>query len=170
MEIKKNNNSKVEVETRDTETDVAVNNDEVEIIEMLELDQEFDLSDFTLVKANNRQNHGNISPAVLCVVNTAKSGKRIHIIDDVLKNLNYPKHVQIAIAPNKFVISNGAFESVEEQFNLKKSGKSWVIYSYNLVEKITSALQLDFSNRSCVNLYKVRYITKNGFEVAIISQ
>ncbi len=94
------------------------------------------------------------------LVNTAKSGKRLMLKKEVLEELELEETVEIGLIKDTLVITKEGIADV--QYNLRKQGNTYTIYNSQLVEDITKALELDFTNLSSIGLGEIKYVTKDN--------
>lgn len=106
-------------------------------------------------------------PSKLTVVNTEKYGKRIALASEIIETIGSPSEVQVFLNNTGLVISE-ASEDSENPFRLRVSGNKYIIYSSDLVQEITNAFQLNFSQVTSVSFQNVQYITRHDQILAFV--
>lgn len=98
--------------------------------------------------------------AAIRLVNTKKAGKKLMIKPQAIEELGVEDALEIGLIDDTLVIAKEGIADVE--YTLREQEKMYMVYNSKLVEDITEALSLDFSNCSTVGLEKIKYVTKDG--------
>ncbi|MHC1723202.1 MAG: hypothetical protein AB9836_08370 [Aminipila sp.] len=104
---------------------------------------------------------------VLSIVN-AKTGARITVANTLLEQIGNPTELQVSYDKVKKAIIVGEQLNNENSYPIRKSGSKGVIYTKGLVDEITEAMGLDFSNRSSITFQEAEYLQDEQYAVAII--
>lgn len=97
----------------------------------------------------------------------SKNGKRIEILEPLVKELQLETTVQFGIIDKGLVIGE-RLPGIQQVITLKNSGKKKVIYSSDLVREIIKELGLDFNNRVSLTLSGVELQECEGKMIARI--
>lgn len=170
-----NNDVTTEDEVTDTSVDDPTNDNEVKNIESsevleaegedIEMDDDFDFGEFE-ASTSTSSSKGAKKAGIISIINNV-NGHRMSLSKLLMKKLNDPESVQFAFKGNEFIIAE-KIPTGGNRFNISKTGKKNIIYARELVQEITDKYRLDFSNRTSLTLYKVKYKRVNGQVVAII--
>lgn len=96
-------------------------------------------------------------PGVITIINSKNNGKRVCIASEPMDILGNPEKIQVVLKPQGIVVGR-RLPNTTKYFKVSKSGAKGVIYSYGLVEEITSKCNLEFSNgRVSLTFDKVIY-------------
>ncbi|MCZ4142860.1 hypothetical protein BZG17_34265, partial [Escherichia coli] len=98
----------------------------------------------------------NYKKSALSVVNH-KNGTRLAIDVQVIEVIGAPERVQVALNDEGIAIGEG-FTDEFNYFPLKKVANKAIIYSSPLVNEITKAFKLDFTNVSSISFHDVEYL------------
>jgi hypothetical protein len=105
---------------------------------------------------------------VLTIVN-AKTGTRFAFSSEVLEKLENPTELQVSYDESKKIIIVGEnLVDNENTYPIRKNGKKGIIYSKLLVDEITEAMKLDFSNRTSITFQEAEYLNDEQYLIAII--
>lgn len=105
---------------------------------------------------------------VLSIIN-AETGVRLVFAKTVSKALGFPEKIQISYDKyKKNIIVGEHLMDNENSYSLRKSGNKSIVYSKRLVEEITEAMELDFSDRTSITFQEVEYQNDEHYSVAII--
>lgn len=102
---------------------------------------------------------------VVTVVNSKKFGKRVTFPAGVIDSIGNPPGVKLGFDDNCIEVIP---EHKDITFLLKVQGKKRIIYSAGLVDYITDAFQLDFSDKVSLTFYDIEYVRNHDLETAII--
>lgn len=110
-------------------------------------------------------------PAMLSIINTKKSGRRISInVEKVLKPLGIQDEVQVSYNQMQKAIILGD-NLGGTSYPLRKLQKKAVIYNAELIQRLTEILGLDFEHQSTISFSKVKIVAhKKAGQIAIITQ
>jgi hypothetical protein len=151
----------IEEATIQTETAKVQNSEVVE--EELE---KYNSSKFNIVSAKPYSNNKSKS-GVATLINSEADGKRLTTCRDLTEKIGNPEAVTIAFDKSKIAISATQLNS-ENSFKLGRIGKKGVIYSVDLVRKITEEYNLDYTERVSITFHEVEYKVDGHKIVAII--
>ena len=103
---------------------------------------------------------GNGQASDVTLVNTKKNGRRLVLKENVMEKLQLEETVQIGLINNTLVLGKeGIAKNIV--YNLRKQGKTYIVYNTKLIKDITKALGLDFSSVTSRGL-DIKYVTKNN--------
>lgn len=129
----------------------SLDDDTVKTIEPDTAYPPFDVSKIIPIEHETRSATGfNSTASLVRVINTMKNGKRVVLKEQVLKELGLTQTVQAGLMGDVLVLKKSGIS--DTGYNLRKQGKEFVIYNSGLVNDITKALDLDFTERSSINL------------------
>lgn len=129
---------------------------------------EVEISGFQFRASSSQQiSRGPFNPALLTWVNAGKFGMRGVLAAEVIERIGSPDKVQVALGDNGVAIGVN-FVPGGHHFQLRKSGKKYVIYSAQLVEEVTEAFGLDFSGMTSLSFNKVTYHKSGDENIAVI--
>jgi hypothetical protein len=119
-------------------------------------------------KSKSKSNKKSIVKAgVLSIVN-AETGTRLAFSSDILEKLGNPTELQVSYDEDKKIIIVGYLLDNENTYPIRKNGKKGIIYSKPLVDEITEAMKLDFSNRTSITFQEAEYLNDEQYLIAII--
>jgi hypothetical protein len=101
----------------------------------------------------------------LTIINTAKHGKRILIRPDVIEQIGSPDHIHVGLTSSGIIL--GIIEGALT-FKLKDTSHKKVIYSVDLVNKLTEEYNLNFSGTTSLSYQNVTYNTVGSHVFAYI--
>lgn len=124
----------------------------------------------SLEELNLRPSQSTSRPAALksslTIVNH-KNGTRVAIDQEVIKKIGSPECVQIALNHDGIAIGV-EFTGDDNYFHLRKAANKAIIYSSPLVNELTEAFELDFTNVSSVSFQDVKYLKIGSRNVAFV--
>ena len=104
---------------------------------------------------------------VLTIVNSEKHGKRVVFSESFIETMELEDTVNIGFDGDKLLVAKNVTE--EGRYRLYKHGKKSVVYSAELVRKITEIMGLDFRDRVSRTLSDVDVTEYEGNQVAVFS-
>lgn len=115
----------------------------------------------------SRHSGRKVNPNSVLTVVKHKSGTRLTFSSEVIQKIGATENVQVALNPEGIAIGLG-LPGDENYFPLKISGKKFNIYSSQLVNEISTAFSLDFSNVSSISFQNVKYLNIGSQKVAFL--
>lgn len=111
---------------------------------------------------------GAVEAGIMSIVN-AKTGARITFVNTFLEQLRNPAKLQISYDKDKKIMIVGEqLLDNENSYAIRKSAGKGIIYAKSLVDEITEAMELDFSDRTSITFHEVEYLEDEEYSVAII--
>ena len=112
-----------------------------------------------------RPNKASEKSSTLTIINTARHGKRILIRPDVIEQIGSPDHIHVGLTSSGIILGiiKGALT-----FKLKDTSHKKVIYSVDLVNKLTEEYNLNFSGTTSLSYQNVTYNTVDSHVFAYI--
>lgn len=89
----------------------------------------------------------------LTIINSAKNGKRLIISEDVVETLELKETVKIGFMEKQLLLGT-TLPGEKNEYELKRQGKKFVVYSSELIAQITEHQKIDFTNRVSHTWYK----------------
>ncbi|CAM4220518.1 hypothetical protein L1N85_16085 [Paenibacillus alkaliterrae] len=103
------------------------------------------------------ENRDTSGPAAVSFTYTEKNGKRVAIDEEVMVALGSPDRLKVGTGPAGAAFLKCGPED-KHGFHLKESRRKKIIYSGDVVKKVSGVLNLDFSNQTTVSFYSVTFI------------
>ncbi len=148
------------------ESEVEEDNDlSTEIEVEVEVQEDIDLFKLNPSKSENINRNYNGS-GVMSIVNS-KCGKRISFTEKSMEKLNNPKKLQFAYNEDTIAVGE-KMPNGEKGYTVKTTGKKYIVYAAKLVDEFTEELRLDFTKKTSMTFYDVKYTSYEGSPVAVI--
>lgn len=127
---------------------------------------EFASLKFQKIKSKHRQGGGSGKPAAMSIVNAGRCGHRFSFASSVIEGIGNPKRVYLEIAEKALAVR--ACRDSGEGFELRTSGKKFIVYSKEAVEEVADVLGLDFKGHTSLSFSEVIFVNDGDEVVALI--
>ncbi|MCH4198716.1 MAG: hypothetical protein LKF87_13795 [Clostridium tyrobutyricum] len=104
---------------------------------------------------------------VMSIVN-ARTGSRFTFSNVFLEKIGNPEEIEISYDEIEKTIIVGQSLGNENSYKLRRSGNKRIIYCKALVEEISKAMELEFSNRTSITFQEAEYIKNGENTIAVI--
>ena len=112
------------------------------------------IKNHTPSKARQKSKSSKGGFGLISVVKSGSNGKRIEFRNDIAESIGIVDRVSVLYNETSIVFFVPNLEDDITQFNVRTSGKKYVVYSSQLVEEIAEFLELNFDTTVCHTLCK----------------